>query len=309
MHNVKGRMTIRKERNSSLPGNPLNPVDGRPNKVIGLWTLESGDDVLLGQLLSAYETSLAVIDGRDAFKTDAIKQNRYTPDGLREAIRDHSVKETAKLKAARNTIDKARDRLAELEKATTLPLPDQSEAASRLRDRVWQQLQRLPEGPARERAILSLAEKNPLVADTLLEMPRELAGIAASTYDEILERKLQATHGDALREMSALREGVDLAHRAVEAADEDLRNEVGVFNASDWQALTKDVQPSAPIHWLRKQGQGWHVLDVTTYTSRPATEEQLQTGREFKSYREYAAANGLPPEPPPRPNIFDTKRA
>src|SRR5262245_15084725 len=113
----RGRLTIRKETNSSLPGNPLNPVDGRPNKVIGLWTLEPGDNVLLGQVLSAYETSLAVIDGRDAFKTEAIKQNRYTPDGLREAVRDHSIKETAKIKAARNTINKARDRLAELEKA------------------------------------------------------------------------------------------------------------------------------------------------------------------------------------------------
>src|SRR5262245_46543419 len=261
----KGRMTIRRETSSSLPGNPLNPMHGRPNKMIELWTLEPGDNVLLGQVLSAYETSLAVIDGRDAFKTEAIKQNRYTPDGLREAIRDHSVKETAKLKAARNNIDKARDRLADLENATALPPPDQSEAASRLRDRVWQQLQRLPEGPVRERAILSLTEKNPLIAETILEMPRELASIAASTYDEILQRKLQATHGDVLKEVSALREGIDVAHRAVEAADEDLRSEVGIFNVSDWEDLTKDVQPSAPVPWIRKQGQGWHHVDMTTW--------------------------------------------
>lgn|SRR5262245_9022147 len=160
MHNVKGRMTIRKETSSSLPGNPLNPVDGRPNKVIGLWTLEPGDDALLGQVLSAYEASLAVIDGRDAY----------------------------------------------------------------------------------------------------------------------------------------------------EAADEDLRSEVGIFNASDWEDLTKDVQPSAPVPWIRKQGQGWHHVDMTTWSTRPATKEQIKTGREFKSYAEYAAANGLPPEPPPRPNIFDTAR-
>ena len=60
---------------------------------------------------------------RDGFKADAISKNRFTADGLKESLRDFSVAQTAKLKAARNTIAKARDRLAELEKETALPLP------------------------------------------------------------------------------------------------------------------------------------------------------------------------------------------
>jgi hypothetical protein len=104
-------------------------------------------------------------------------------------------------------VAKARDRLAELEVETVVPTPDQSEAASRLRDRIWRQIEKIPEGPGRDRTIMSMAEKNPIVADAIREMPKELAGISASTYQEIATKLLEATHGPELQEINDLREG------------------------------------------------------------------------------------------------------
>jgi len=54
---------------------------------------------------------------------------------------------------------------------------------------VWRQLQRI-DPPDRDRKIMKLAESNPVVRDVIREMPRELAGVANSTYDEIRRRRV-----------------------------------------------------------------------------------------------------------------------
>jgi hypothetical protein len=289
---ILGRQRIRNEAiASSLPGNPMQPVAPRPNRTTRLWTLDAPDGTLLAALRDSYLSGFDVIDSCDAFKADAIKKNRFTDDGLKESLREFSVAQTAKIKQARNRIEKARERVAELEKETALPPPDQSEAASRLRDRVWQQLQRI-DGPDREQKILKLAETNSLVAETIREMPKELASVASSTYDQIVGKLMEATHGPKLQELEALREGIDVANSAVEAADEDLRAEIGVFHVADWNELTKHVAPASHIHWLRKGPGGTvNVVDMKTQRVRPATEEQQQTGRFFESLEEYKAAN------------------
>jgi hypothetical protein len=289
---ILGRQRIRNEAiASSLPGDPMHPAATRPNRITKLWELDAADGTLLASLRDSYLSAFAAVDARDAFKADAVKANRYTPDGLKEALREHSVAQTAKIKAARNRIAKARERLAELEKETALPPPDQSEAASRLRDRVWQQLQRI-DGPDRERAILKLAQSNPVVADVIREMPRELAGVAGSTYDQITGALAHALHGPKLAELESLREGVEVTESAVESADADLREEIGVHHVRDWAELTAGVKPTAETPWLRKGSGGVpHVVDMKTQRMRPATEEQIAAGRYFSDLAEYQAAN------------------
>jgi hypothetical protein len=84
-----------------------------------LWTQGAAEGSLLSNVRDAYLLAFQVIDARDAFKVDAITTNRYTPDGLRESVKDFSIAQMAKIKKARNTIGKARDRLAELENSAT----------------------------------------------------------------------------------------------------------------------------------------------------------------------------------------------
>lgn len=121
----KGRMTIRNEPTSDLPtGNPLAaPRASRPNKRIHLWEIESANPTIVA-LERAYERSLAEVDALGSRYTEAIKSGKFTEQGLRDEITQAALQSTAAFKAARNTIDKARDEMAELRKQTALPKPD-----------------------------------------------------------------------------------------------------------------------------------------------------------------------------------------
>jgi len=62
----------------------------------------------------AYLTPFEVVDLRDDFKQDAIRQNRFTADGLKATVHDFSIGLSARFEAAKNVIAKAEDRAAEL---------------------------------------------------------------------------------------------------------------------------------------------------------------------------------------------------
>jgi hypothetical protein len=114
------------------------------SKLVRLWERETAPGSLLEQLKNAYLSGLNAVDERDAYRAEEIKLDRLKPEALTKAIKDHSIAATSKIKRARSIVSKARDRLAELEAATTVPTVDQSEAASRLRDRVWRQIEKIP---------------------------------------------------------------------------------------------------------------------------------------------------------------------
>jgi hypothetical protein len=283
------------------------PVYGRQHirnddksKLVRLWDKETVPGTLLEQLKHAYLIGFTAVDERDAYRAQEIKLDRLKPEALTEAIKDHSINATAKLKRARNVVAKARDRLAELEVETVVPTPDQSEAASRLRDRIWRQIERIPEGPGRDRAILSLAEKNPVVADAIREMPQELAGVSASTYAEITSQLRETVHGPKLQEMEELREAIDIAQSTIDAADEDLRNEVGVHDPNKWRELTEHVKPEKPIPWLRKSAGNIICLKPNGENSMrapQATEEEIADGQYFATREEWERANAINIQP------------
>jgi hypothetical protein len=240
-------------------------------------------------LKNAAVDPFGIVDGRDAFEASAVKANKYLPDGLREAVTEYSIAQTAKLKRARNVVAKGHDRIAELVKETALPPPDQSEAASRLRDRIWRQIENIPQGPERERTLIRLAERNPVVAEALREMPRELSGVAASTYDEIVGRLKEATHGPKIAELNMLREQVAVAQTNLDACEEELAHGAGVFSPADWAALTAHIHGSVP--WLRKDGDRVIVVDMDKRVTRPASPQDIDEGRFFASFDEFKAAN------------------
>jgi hypothetical protein len=113
------------------------------------------------------------------------------------------------------------------------------------------------------------------------------------TDEEITSKLLETVHGPKLQEMQDLREGIDIAQSAVEAADEDLRNEVGVHDRRAWEELTTNVKPEKPISWLRKVAGEVKVLRPTRdgFSAGTPSEEELQDGRFFGNFDEFKAAN------------------
>src|SRR5262249_46985215 len=125
MHNVKGRMTIRKETSSSLPGNNLlNPAPSRPNRRVRLWELESKPNTTIARLEKAYLETFDVVDKLGAHRDEAIKSGKFTEDGLRDTVLTTALETTSALKAGRNAIEKARDEAALLRKKLALPKTD-----------------------------------------------------------------------------------------------------------------------------------------------------------------------------------------
>jgi len=82
-----------------------------------------------------------------------------------------------------------------------------------------------------------------------------------------------------------------VAESPIDAAEEDLRIESGVFNLREWAGLTKDVRAAAGVPWLRRHGAEIHTVDLDRGIQRPATEDEKATGRYFKDHASFQAAN------------------
>src|SRR5215510_7261365 len=120
----KGRMTIRKETNSSLPGNPLLPADSRPNERTRLWDIESKSGTTVAKLENAYLGAFDAVDKLGEYRDEAVKSGKYTPEGLRDLVLQKALESTTVLKAGRNAVEKAKAEAAEMRKKVALPQPD-----------------------------------------------------------------------------------------------------------------------------------------------------------------------------------------
>jgi len=136
------------------------------------------------------------------------------------------------------------------------------------------------------------------VADIIREMPRDVNLCSASTYDQIVAHVAETQHGPKLAELHQLRQGIGFAKQSMEAGEEDVRGEIGIFHVRDWEELTANVKPAAPVPWL-KRFPGFDrlkVLDVDRasgrISTRDASDEEIASGREFASLTEFHQANG-----------------
>jgi hypothetical protein len=283
------RQTIRSECNSPLlNGNPLVPAAGRPNARTRLpIEFDAPDGTLAAALRDAALMPFASIDARDAVEAAAVASGLSTTDGVREHVKQHSYGEMAKVKRVKNVLAKADDHIRELEKETALPPPDES--GDRVRGQIFRQLMNIPQGPEREREIMRLAAQNPAVADALREMPRELSGVAASTYDLIVGAAQEKMHGPKLAELHLWREQAEVVRTNVAAWEQELAHGAGVFSMADWAAETANIHDFVP--WLRKKGDRVIVVDLEKRIERAATEQDLERGRFFGNFDEFKAAN------------------
>src|SRR5262245_12372592 len=177
MHNVKGRMTIRKETNSSLPGNPLNPAPSRPNRRTRLWELESKPNTTIARLEKAYLGALDTVDKLGAHRDEAFKSGNYTEDGLRDTVLKAALESTSSLKAGRNAIAKARDEADLLRKKVALPKLDPADMVRFLRRQEIRNRLSVMSDKDRDAFVLKHATTNPDVGMAILEQPAEFSGV------------------------------------------------------------------------------------------------------------------------------------
>jgi hypothetical protein len=118
--------------------------------------------------------------------------------------------------------------------------------------------------------------------------------LAPCTYsalqrDALIERALEAQHGEALKEVQELERGIEIAERAVQLGREEIIREAET-DAQHFNQLAAPYESRAGIAWLRKDGDKVVVVHLDRKVSRQPTPEELATGAYFADFEEYRAA-------------------
>src|SRR5262245_20180455 len=108
MPTMKGRITIRREKGSAAPGDPLNPMRPR-SRTIEPWTAEAPAGSTLSKLERAYLDALESVDAVEDRKASAAKSGKFTPQGVVDDTLAFAASTSApKLKRARQALEAAK---------------------------------------------------------------------------------------------------------------------------------------------------------------------------------------------------------
>jgi hypothetical protein len=238
------------------------------------------------------------LDTADAFaarREELKRSGKLTDAGLREQLTADLEKQFApKLNQARRPVRALRQRLDTLKAEIRPKQPDPSNIVAELQRQELRSYLLDLEKPA-DRVKLAMSDAR--FAEAALGGPLPLSGLPETVYNELLNAHLQAEHGDKLAEAEAIAEALEAGEAALQMAESQMRREFG-----SPQAFDKIVAATKQVPWLvcanvienGKIVEKITVKDLEARVERKATPEELADGQYFKSYEEYAQANGLP---------------
>jgi len=196
----------------------------------------------------------------------------------------------------------ARREAAELRSKVKLQPTDKTDLVSAMLRAEMRDFLRSKPRAERDAYIRENAEKlDPQMALAVMEMPAELTGISIVQRDALIERALEAQHGEALKHVQELERGIELAERAVQLGREEIIKE-SEADPHQFNELAEPFEKAAGANWLKKfQENGEEVVRVSRWnatrtegTWAKATPEELENGVYFANFEEYRLANGLP---------------
>src|SRR5262249_40457380 len=146
--------------------------------------------------------------------------------------------------------------------------PDKSDlvgAIGRWEMREW--LRSLPD-KARNRYTAQLDRLDPQMALAIIEKPAELSGVLNTDRKELIDRALQAQHGQAINKVLELERAIDVAEHAVEAVRGEIARDIGVLDPHQFNQLAAPHEKSATAPYLRKfrEDGGAEVVRVLDWT-------------------------------------------
>jgi hypothetical protein len=203
------------------------------------------------------------------------------------------------LHRARQTIKNAKAELSEL-KAKVKPLAtdktDLVSAMLRAEMRDW-----LRSKPQAERdKITSDPEKlDPQIAQAVMEMPAALTGVSEMHRDALIQRAVQAEHGETIAQIEELERGIELAEKAVESSRYEIRKDTGLDQRT-FDELAAPIEQKQHSPWLKKVVEnGKEVVRVVRWSDTNkssgifplATADELANGQFFEDREAYDRAN------------------
>jgi hypothetical protein len=292
----KGRQHVRAGDSSTVR-------DGRQNKRIGAWEFTPKPNTTLEKLEKFFLASLVAVDQVTHRRDEAIKSNRFTPEGVGQDVLQFALKDVVPvLGRARASVRQAKSEVETLREKTKLKSVDTSDpwrcglmlrsldAFRAMSQKERDELTRSPE------------KLDPIMVDAILSAPASLSGVSPTHRQQLVDRALEAEHGPALVELATLEQAIAIAETAIETARDEVRAETGITDRSKFDQLAAPIEQKTSAAWLRPvrrliDGTTVHegkvsVVDLDRRIERPATEAEIETGVYAKDFDEYAKLTG-----------------
>jgi len=282
----KGRMTIRAGRSDDVR-------NGRRNKRVRAWEFEPKPGTTIAKLETVFLGALNSVDAVIARRDDATKSEKFTPDGINNDTLQFALNHAVPvLKRGRDAIASAKQEAATLREKTKLRKPDTTDPWKvglmlRAVDRFAAMSQE-----QRNRLSINPDKLDPITAEALVTAPASLTGISEVHRKLLVDRALQAQHGDKIAELHELEHAIEVAESAVEAGRDEVRLEAGVFDPHKFNELAAPFEAKANAPWLRKTLGRINVVDLDRRVERPATPEEIETGVYAENFDAYQKLTG-----------------
>jgi hypothetical protein len=229
----------------------------------------------------------------------AAASGQFTETGLLEDAKKFALTKLAPaLHRGRQEIAGAKREAQAKRAKLTLQPPNPTDLVGALRRqevRSW--LRSLPAQERRDYVAGHIDRLDPEVALAIVEAPAELSGVLGADRNVLVDRALQAQHGDALVEVLALERAVEIAEHAVETVRAEIARDVGVPDLHQWDQLAAPHEKRSTAPYLRKFVEnGVEVIRTLKMNGASggswstASPEEIAEGVYFASFAEYQQA-------------------
>jgi hypothetical protein len=246
----KGRFTIRAGRSDDVR-------NGRKNTRVRSWEFDPKPGTTIAKLENIFLGALNSVDAVIARRDEATKSGKFTVDGINNDVLQFALDQAVPmLKRGRNAIAAAKQEAAALREKTKLGGPDITDPWKvglmlRAVDRFAAMTQE-----QRNKLTINPDKLDPIEAEALVTAPASLTGISEAHRKLLVDRALQAQHGEAIAELQELDRAIEAAESAVEAARDEVRLESAVFDPHKFNELAAPVEAKTNAPWLKKFREG-----------------------------------------------------
>jgi hypothetical protein len=283
---ILGRRTIR----SSKPGSKSE------GPVVGLWDIKPKPGSRAEALQRVYLDSLSAVDQAEARKASALASGKLTPDGVKSDLLTFGAQKLAPvLYRGRQVVEAAKREVADKRSQIKLQPADKTDLAGAMRRAELRDWLRNKSEADRSAYLREHAESlAPEIALAMLEMPAEVSGISQLQHSAMVDRVLEATHGEAISEIKQLERAIELAEKAVELGRGEIIKE-SESSVDDFNAIAEPFEARSDAPWLKKFIENGQEV-VRTFEWNPATkngawriptDEQLAVGIVAESHDQY----------------------
>jgi hypothetical protein len=291
---TKGRHTIRQSTLSAV---------GRKNKLIEPWILETKAGTTTGKLETVYLNALAAVDRFSEHKVAAMKSGRFTSEGLKDEVTTFGLTQLVpKFHQGRQVIAAAKRELAGLRDKVKLSPPDKTDVVAAMRRQEMRSYLRGLPSDERNRVLARADALDPETALAIVEMPAMYSGVMDVDREQLVNRALEAQHGEDVPRIQELESAIATAESVVEAGREEIAHEVGLFDPVKFNELAAPFEKGKIGPWLKtfREDGVERVRVFKMIGSGPGdgrwlepSQQELSEGEYYADHDAYAKAHDL----------------